>query len=72
VHGLLDIAGSGDYAVRATLGTEFSVLAEPPGERERMIAAIDAEMARVCGHGFKKKAVATTPPHLYRASYDCG
>jgi hypothetical protein len=72
-HGLLDVArGSGGYAVRATLGTEFSAATEPPGARERMIAAIDAEMARICGRAFKGKSVAATPPHLYRASYDCG
>jgi len=72
VHGLLDVATGGGYVVRATLGTKFSAVPEAPGERERMIAAIDAEMARICGHDFKEKAVATTPPYLYRANYDCG
>jgi hypothetical protein len=72
VHGLFDLARGGGYTVRATLGTEFSLAAEPPQARERMVAAIDAEMVRICGRAFKGKAVALTPPHLYRASYDCG
>ena len=72
IHGLGDIVPGGDYAVRATLGTELGFAAAPPGTRERMVAAIDAKIADVCGHAFKAKSVAATPPHLYRASYDCG